>query len=59
MTFNQIYDPKTEKMIGKWINHRILIGNKPDIKAIKAILNENIIGDFEILLKEERTDLVE
>ena len=42
MTFHEMYDPKTEEMIGKWLNHRILMGTKADMNAIKAILNERV-----------------
>ena len=59
MTFHEMYDPKTEEMIGKWLNHRILMGTKADMNAIKAILNERVQGEFEIVMKEERTDLVD
>ena len=48
MTFHEIHDPKTNIAKGRWINHRILIGEKDKIKALQGILTENVKGDFEI-----------
>ena len=58
MTFHEKYDPVSKQTAGKFLNHRILIGKKDDIKQIQACLNENVTGDFELMLKEEATDIV-
>ena len=35
MTFHEIHDPKTPEIVyGRWINHRILEGEKDQIKAL-------------------------
>jgi hypothetical protein len=60
MTFHEIYDPKKNESSarGRWINHRILTGEKDNIKTLEAILNEKVKGDFELQVKKEATNIV-
>ena len=58
MTFHEIHDPKTNSAQSRWINHRILIGEKDSIKAIQGILSDRVTGDFELQVKKEATNIV-
>ena len=54
MTYEETLDPKTGEMPGRFLNHRVLKGNQEKIDEMKALLEENVKGDFEIRLREEK-----
>jgi len=39
-------------MIGRFYNHRVLVGPKEKIDALKAVFDEKVKGNFEIKLQE-------
>jgi len=52
MTFEDSYDPYTDKHKGEFKNFRVLVGPQDSINAIKSAFDEKVKGSFEVVLRE-------
>lgn len=55
MVYEESYDVNTEKSSVDWKNYRVLVGKQADIDVCKAEIEASVIGDFEVVLRENAT----
>jgi len=52
MVYEEKYNIKDGKSSVDWNNYRVLVGKQDDINKCKEVIEANVKGDFEIVLRE-------
>lgn len=52
MVYEESYNISTEKSTIDWKNYRVLVGTQDAIDECKKQIEENVKGDFEVVLRE-------
>lgn len=55
MVYEETFNVATEKSTIDWKNYRVLVGPKDAIDECKKQIEENLKGDFEVVLREHAT----
>jgi len=55
MVYEEKYNIKDGKSSVDWKNYRVLVGPQDAINTCKAVLEANLKGDFEVVLREHAT----
>jgi hypothetical protein len=52
MVYEEKYNIKDGKSSVDWKNYRVLVGPQDAINTCKAVIEANVKGDFEVVLRE-------
>jgi len=52
MVYEETYNVSTKKSLVDWKNYRVLVGKQDAIDACKKAIDENVTGDYEVVLRE-------
>merc|ERR1712224_425678 len=52
MVYEEKYDPRSQSSSVDWKNYRVLVGKQDAINTCKEVIEANVKGDYEVVLRE-------